>query len=161
MWKQEVNRKTWKKLLTLVAFGDGKCKCEVRCICSTMALNFGYTCILFKLKKLKMHICHTVWLYLNSILCWCSIFRTGLMKVVLNKSAPWKFLIGCECYLIDSCLVKRQFYLREYRLNQSSKVACEQETIEDKFCLVHSVVFVLSCCCFAFEGDWMLYRFLL
>ena len=87
--------------------------------------------------------------------------RIGLMKVVLNQSAPWKFHIGCKCYLIDSCLVKRQFYLREYKLNQAYKVACEQETMEDKFYLVHIVVFVLSCYCFAFEGDWMLYGILL
>lgn len=79
--------------------------------------------------------------------------RTGLMKVVLNQSAPWKFCIGCECYLIDSCLVKRQFYLREYKLNQTYKVAREQETMEDKFYLVCIVVFVLSCYCFAFEGN--------
>ena len=79
--------------------------------------------------------------------------RIGLMKVVLNQSAPWKFHIGCKCYLIDSCLVKRQFYLREYKLNQAYKVACEQETMEDKFYLVHIVVFVLSCYPFKPPGD--------
>lgn len=146
MWKQEVTRKTWKKPLTLVAFGGGKYKCEVRCICSNMALSFGYTYIIFKLKKIKnAHLSHCVITFKQHPLLMFSIhIRIGLMKIVLNQSAPWKFHIGCECCLIDSCLVKRQFYLREYKLNQTRlpvsrrqwKISFIQYTLLFLFCLV-------------------------
>lgn len=47
-----------------------------------------------------------------------------------------------------------QFYLRKYKLNQSYKVACEPQTTEDMFYLVHSVIlfcFVLLLFCFWWE----------
>lgn len=63
--------------------------------------------------------------------------------------------------LFDWLLPSKEAILPERIQVESDKIACEQETMEDKFYLVHIVVFVLSCYCFAFEGDWMLYGILL